>query len=251
VIAAGLIGVVVPGQGATAAAASAPAGSGSRSNAVRHAVAVVTVAAIIWAACYGFVSVTHAAGGRGGAVARLFTSTTLLSLGGAYAVVPWALDESVNRGWLDADERFTALAMGEATPGPLILVVTFIGFMAGWKAAPAAALQAGFEGAAVATLFAFLPSFAMILGLAPFVRSIHPASWLGRAMTAVGAAVVAAIVLLAVKLAAAALLPEGSIDPVAVVVALGSAAALLAGRASTPVVVAAAAAMGVLASLVH
>jgi chromate transporter len=251
VIAAGLIGVVVPGQGATAAAASAPAGSGSRSNAVRHAVAVATVATIIWAACYGFVSVTHAAGGRGGAVARLFTSTTLLSLGGAYAVVPWALDESVNRGWLDADERFTALAMGEATPGPLILVVTFIGFMAGWKAAPVAALQAGFEGATVATLFAFLPSFAMILGLAPFVRSIHPASWLGRAMTAVGAAVVAAIVLLAVKLAAAALLPEGSIDPVAVVVALGSAAALLAGRASTPVVVAAAAAMGVLASLVH
>jgi chromate transporter len=251
VIAAGLIGIVGPGQGATAAAASAPAGSGSRSNAVRHAVAVATVATIIWAACYGFVSVTHAAGGRGGAVARLFTSTTLLSLGGAYAVVPWALDESVNRGWLDADERFTALAMGEATPGPLILVVTFIGFMAGWKAAPVAALQAGFEGATVATLFAFLPSFAMILGLAPFVRSIHPASWLGRAMTAVGAAVVAAIVLLAVKLAAAALLPEGSIDPVAVVVALGSAAALLAGRASTPVVVAAAAAMGVLASLVH
>lgn len=251
VIAAGLIGVVVPGQGATAAAASAPAGSGSRSNAVRHAVAVATVAAIIWAACYGFVSVTHAAGGRGGAVARLFTSTTLLSLGGAYAVVPWALDESVNRGWLDADERFTALAMGEATPGPLILVVTFIGFMAGWKAAPVAALQAGFEGAAVATLFAFLPSFAMILGLAPFVRSIHPASWLGRAMTAVGAAVVAAIVLLAVTLAAAALVPEGIIDPVAVVVALGSAAALLAGRASTPVVVAAAAAIGVLASLVH
>jgi chromate transporter len=166
-------------------------------------------------------------------------------------VVPWALDESVNRGWLDADERFTALAMGEATPGPLILVVTFIGFMAGWKAAPVAALQTGFEGAAVATLFAFLPSFAMILGLAPFVRSIHPASWLGQAMTAVGAAVVAAIVLLAVKLGAAALLPEGSIDPVAVVVALGSAAAILAGRASTPVVVAAAAAMGVLASLVH
>ena len=251
VIAAGLIGVMGPAQGATAAAASAPAGTGSRSNAVRHAVAVATVAAIIWAACYGFVSVTHAAGGRGGAVARLFTSMTLLSLGGAYAVVPWALDESVNRGWLDADERFTALAMGEATPGPLILVVTFIGFMAGWKAAPVAALQAGFEGAAVATLFAFLPSFAMILGLAPFVRSIHPASWLGRAMTAGGAAVVAAIVLLAVKLAAAALVPEGSIDPVAVVVALGSAATLLAGRASTPVVVAAAAAMGVLASLVH
>jgi len=250
VIAAGLIGIVIPGQGATAAATAAPTGRGSQSNAVRHAVAVAAVAATIWAACYGLVSVTHAAGGGGGAVARLFTSTTLLSLGGAYAVVPWALDESVARGWLDAEERFTALAMGEATPGPLILVVTFIGFMAGWKAAPAAALQAGLEGAAVATLFAFLPSFAMIFGLAPLVRSIHPASWLGRAMTAVGAAVVAAIVLLAVKLSAAALMPDGNIDLVAVLVAIGSAAALLSGRASTPVVVAAAAAIGVLASLV-
>jgi hypothetical protein len=90
----------------------------------------------------------------------------------------------------------------------------------------------------------------MIFGLAPFVRSIHPASWLGRAMTAVGAAVVAAIVLLAVKLATAALVSDGSIDPVAVVVALGSAAALLSGRASTPIVVAAAAAIGALGSLV-
>jgi chromate transporter len=250
VIAAGLIGVVGPGQGATAAAASAPAGSGSRSNAVRHAVAVATVAAIIWAACYGFVSMTHAAGGRGGAVARLFTSTTLLSLGGAYAVVPWALDESVNRGWLDADERFTALAMGEATPGPLILVVTFIGFMAGWKAAPVAALQAGFEGAAVATLFAFLPSFAMILGLAPFVRSIHPGSWVGRAMTAVGAAVVAAILLLSINLAVAAFCPGGRLDLMAVVVACAAAALLVTGRVSTPLVVLAAAALGGITSLV-
>lgn len=256
VVAAGLVGIVLPGRGATAAAEAhvpvvrGPA-SGSRSKSVRHALTVAAVSTVVWAACYGFVSLTHAAGGRGDAVARLFTSTTLLSLGGAYAVVPWALDESVARGWLDAEERFTALAMGEATPGPLILVVTFIGFMAGWKAAPAAALQAGLEGAAVATLFAFLPSFALIFGLAPVVRSIHPASWLGRAMTAVGAAVVAAIVLLAVRLAAAAFVPDGRIDVVAALVAIVSAAALLAGRASTPVVVSAAAAIGVLASLVR
>ncbi|MEI6240641.1 MAG: chromate efflux transporter [Planctomycetia bacterium] len=253
VVAAGIIGIVLPGKVAAAPASSdaSTRPSGGRSSAFRHVVAVATTATVVWAVCYGLVSATSVAGGRGAAVARLFTTTTLLSLGGAYAVVPWALDESVARGWLDADERFTALAMGEATPGPLILVVTFIGFMAGWKAAPAAALSAGFEGAAVATLFAFLPSFAMIFGLAPFVQSIHPRSWLGRAMTAVGAAVVAAIVLLAMKLAVAAFLPGGSVDLLAVVVAVGSAAALLAGRASTPVVVAAAAAIGVLASLVR
>ena len=215
----------------------------------RHLVLVVGVAAVIWAACLWGVTVTHAAGGRGAAIARLFTTTTLLSLGGAYAVVPWALDESVARGWLDADERFTALAMGEATPGPLILVVTFIGFMAGWKAVPDAALHAALAGGAIATLFAFLPSFALIFGLAPFVRSIHPGSWLGRGMAGVGAAVVAAILMLTVRLAADAFLPQGHVDPLAIVVAVASAAALVSGRASTPVVVLAAAAIGAVASL--
>jgi chromate transporter len=256
VVVAGIIGILLPGPGKQASAASAAADPGaarpeSRGSAWRHVACAAAVAIVAWSACYSAVTVTHAAGDRGGPVARLFTTTTLLSLGGAYAVVPWALDESVARGWLAADERFTALAMGEATPGPLILVVTFIGFMAGWKAAPAAALQAGLEGAAVATVFAFLPSFALIFSLAPFVRSIHPGSWLGRAMTAVGAAVVAAIVLLAMNLAEAAFLPGGGIDLVAVVVAAGSAAALLTGRASTPVVVVVAAVIGMLASAVR
>jgi chromate transporter len=216
---------------------------------VWHLAVVAGVAAVMWAACLWGVTVTHAAGGRGAAIARLFTTTTLLSLGGAYAVVPWALDESVARGWLDADERFTALAMGEATPGPLILVVTFIGFMAGWKAAPDAALQTGLAGGAIATLFAFLPSFALIFGLAPFVRSIHPSSWLGRAMTGVGAAVVAAILMLTLRLARDAFLPAGEPDLLAIAVAVASGVALVSGRASTPVVVLAAAAIGAVASL--
>lgn len=235
-------------QESSASAHREPAGM---QPAMRHILAVTAVAAVIWGACYGLVAVTHVAGDRGAAIARLFTTTTLLSLGGAYAVVPWALDESVSRGWLAADERFTALAMGEATPGPLILVVTFIGFMAGWNGMPAAPAQSGFEGAAVATLFAFLPSFALIFSLAPFVRSIHPGSWLGRAMTAVGAAVVAAILLLAVKLAAAAFYPAGRLDLLALLVSAAAAALLVTGRVSTPLVVLAAAAIGGLTSLLR
>ncbi|MFM7206467.1 MAG: chromate transporter, partial [Planctomycetaceae bacterium] len=181
------------------------------------------------------------------AVATLFTETTLLSLGGAYAVVPWALDEAVARGWLEAGERFTALAMGEATPGPLILVVTFIGFLAGWNAAPeSAAAAAGLEGATIATVFAFLPSFAMILALAPAVRSIHAGSRLGRALTAVGAAVVAAIALLAVRLAYDAFLDTGRLDVVSVAIAALAAIALTVAKIPTPLVVLAAAAVGIL-----
>jgi chromate transporter len=213
---------------------------------IHHAIITAVVWTAIWGAAYLVVSLLHLAGGRGADIAALFTETTLLSLGGAYAVVPWALDESVARGWLAPAERFDALAMGEATPGPLILVVTFIGFLAGWKTDAAGAAAAGLEGAAIATLFAFIPSFAMIFALAPLVRSIRPTSGLGRAMTAIGAAVVAAIVLLGLKLAVASFLPEGQPAVLPIAVAMISAVALLRSWASTPVVVAVAAAVGAL-----
>jgi chromate transporter len=260
VLAAGVLGVLLPVDLAPPAKQPAEkkpvspaveppaAGSESATSWRRAAAAVAACAATwtaIWAAAFLAVRGLHLAGGRGADIAALFTETTLLSLGGAYAVVPWALDESVARGWLEPAERFDALAMGEATPGPLILVVTFIGFLAGWKTDPAGAAAAGLEGAAIATLFAFIPSFAMIFALAPLVRSIRPTSGLGRAMAAIGAAVVAAIVLLGLKLAAASFLTAGRPDLLAVAVAVASGVALLRGWASTPVVVATAAAVGV------
>jgi len=254
VVAAAICGGLLPSPpakpAADPAAGSPPPADTATGRPLGHIALVVGLSVVVWAAALWAVVATHAAGGRGAAIARLFTTTTLLSIGGAYAVVPWALDESVARGWLEADERFTALAMGEATPGPLILVVTFIGFMAGWKALPDAALQAGLSGASIATLFAFLPSFAMIFGLAPFVRSIQAGSWVGRAMTGVGAAVVAAILLLAARLAGDAFLAAGTLDPLAIAVAAAAAAALVAGRASTPIVVLAAAVIGVVTSLI-
>lgn len=237
-----VIGWLAPSGRAEAAAAEA---APPRGGILRHGLIVVASAVAIWAACYGVVWRTAAAGGRATAIATLFTETTLLSLGGAYAVVPWALDESVARGWLDGGERFAALAMGEATPGPLILVVTFIGFLAGWKADPAAAATAGLEGAATATAFAFIPSFAMILALAPAVRSIRAGSRLARALTAVGAAVVATIVILAARLARDAFVADGSIDVVTVAISALAAVALAGAKISTPLVVLAAAAIGV------
>jgi chromate transporter len=257
VLVAGIAGLLVPVDLAPAAAKPAastgsaapgppPAPTEAASSWRRAAIGVAASAAVwtaIWAVAFLAVRGLGLAGGRGGDIAALFTETTLLSLGGAYAVVPWALDESLARGWLAPAERFDALAMGEATPGPLILVVTFIGFLAGWKAAPTAAAAAGVQGAAIATLFAFIPSFAMIFALAPLVRSIRPGSRLSRAMAAIGAAVVAAIVLLGVKLAASSFVTAGRPDPWAVAVAVASSVALLRGWASTPVVVATAAAL--------
>jgi chromate transporter len=234
-----------PSAAPQGAEALAPSGADvSRAAAIRWPLAIAAAAICVWITCYGIVWRLDLACGAGAAIARLFTETTLLSLGGAYAVVPWALDESVARGWLEPAERFDALAMGEATPGPLILVVTFIGFLAGWKADPSAAAMAGLEGAAIATLFAFIPSFGMVLSLAPLVRTIRAGSRLGRAMTAIGAAVVAAIVLLGLRLAAGAFFPQGSPEIVPILVAAASGTVLALGRASTPVVVLASAVLG-------
>ena len=229
---------------------AASAGADVRMAGMRHVLGVAATAAVLWGMCYGAVRLLHLAGERGADIATLFTETTLLSVGGAYAVVPWALEESVARGWIEPAEQFDALAMGEATPGPLILVVTFIGFLAGWRTQPLGSVTAGWEGAMIATLFAFIPSFAMVLGLAPFVRSIRAGSRLGRAMTAIGAAVVAAIALLAAKLAVGAFLIDGRLGILPVAVAIISAVGLFQGRISTPLVVLAAAAIGMLAQLV-
>jgi chromate transporter len=239
--------LMLPRRAPTAARAAAPTGDQTRRPLLRHAVLVAGVAAVLWALGYAAVARLGLAGGRGPAIATLFTETTLLSLGGAYAVVPWALDEAVSRGWLLPEERLDALAMGEATPGPLILVVTFIAFLAGWRAGAVPA-AAGFEGAAVATGFAFLPSFAMILAVAPAVRCIKPGSLLARAMEGVGAAVVAAIVILAASLARTAFLPDAELAPFPIVVAVASGLALAFRWLPTPLVILAAAAVGAAAA---
>lgn len=245
-VVAALVGVIAPAGTLQPTPAAEPGvAPAALQPAFPHACRVVAVTLAVWAACYGVVSVTHAAGGRGPAIARLFTETTAASFGGAYAIVPWALDESVHRGWIEPSQRFTAVAMGEATPGPLILVVTFLGFMAGWNAGPAEA-AAALEGAVTATVFAFIPSFALVLAVAPVVRSLRPESGAGKALAAVGSAVVAAIVIFGAKLAAATLVTDGRPDVMALVVTAASVAALAWARIPTPLVVLAAAAIAVL-----
>lgn len=261
---AGLVGVVAPmplalpsGRSSahpmgTVAAGPAPNGDAppsARTGSLRHSIAVLAVALALWLASYAAVGALPLAPHRGREIAGLFTETTLLSFGGAYAVVPWALDASVARGWIEPAARFDALAMGEATPGPLILVVTFLGFFAGFSAPTHSATLAGLCGAGIATWFAFLPSFAMVLAVAPLVGAITTSSRLGNALAAVGGVIVAGIVLLGLRLAVMAFVPDGRLDPVALLVAIAAAAALVPGRLPAPLVVALAAGVGIVRML--
>jgi chromate transporter len=134
-------------------------------------------------------------------MAWFFTKAALLTFGGAYAVLPYIYQGGVEHfHWLTATQMIDGLALGETTPGPLIMIVAFVGFVGAWgQALPGAdLLLVGIAGAAVAAFFTFLPSFIFILAGGPLVESTRDNLKMTAPLTAISAAVVGVIVSLAV-----------------------------------------------------
>jgi len=127
-------------------------------------------------------------------MAWFFSKAALVTFGGAYAVLPYVQEASVDQfQWLTATQFVDGLALGETTPGPLIMIVTYIGFVGAWTHevfGPNALLTAGVLGALVATFFTFLPSFLFILVGAPLVESTRNNLRVAAPLLAVSAAVV-------------------------------------------------------------
>ena len=142
-----------------------------------------------------------------------FTKAALLTFGGAYAVLPYVYQGAVTYyGWLSPTQMIDGLALGETTPGPLIMVVAFVGFVGGYGKAllgPDATFWAGALAATVVTWFTFLPSFLFILIGGPLVESTHGDLKFTAPLTAITAAVVGVIVNLALFFAYHVLWPEG------------------------------------------
>ena len=132
---------------------------------------------------------------------EFFTKAALVTFGGAYAVLPYVYQGGVEHyQWLTGTQMIDGLALGETTPGPLIMVVSFVGFVGAWTKeifGPDALLLAGFAGASVATFFTFLPSFVFILAGAPLVESTHGDLKFTAPLTGITAAVVGVILNLA------------------------------------------------------
>ena len=130
-----------------------------------------------------------------------FTKAALVTFGGAYAVLPYVFQSAVEQHqWLSATQMMDGLALGETTPGPLIMIVAFVGFMGGWTKAVAGAdalFSGGLLGACVATFFTFLPSFVFILAGGPLVEATRGNIRFSAPLTAISAAVVGVIVSLA------------------------------------------------------
>jgi chromate transporter len=142
-----------------------------------------------------------------------FTKAALVTFGGAYAVLPYVYQGAVEQyQWLTGVQMIDGLALGETTPGPLIMVVAFVGFVGGWVKqvlGPDALFLGGALAAAVATFFTFLPSFVFILAGGPLVEATHGRLGFTAPLSAITAAVVGVIVNLALFFAYHVLWPQG------------------------------------------
>jgi chromate transporter len=142
-----------------------------------------------------------------------FTKAALVTFGGAYAVLPYVYQGGVDHyQWLTATQMIDGLALGETTPGPLIMVVAFVGFVGGWTKelfGPDALLIAGAAGASIATLYTFLPSFLFILLGGPLVEATRGDIKFTAPLTGITAAVVGVILNLATFFAYHVLWPQG------------------------------------------
>ena len=162
-----------------------------------------------------------------------FTKAALLTFGGAYAVLPYVYQGAVEtHQWLSGPQMIDGLALGETTPGPLIMVVAFVGFVGGYVQelfGPDARLLAGAVAAALVTWFTFLPSFLFILAGGPLVESTHNELRFTAPLTAITAAVVGVVLNLALFFGYHVLWPQGfagAFEWPSALIALGAAFAL-------------------------
>jgi chromate transporter len=208
---------------------------------------------LLWAAAILFLARAFGWDGTLTQMGWFFTKAALLTFGGAYAVLPYVYQGAVeNYGWLTAPQMIDGLALGETTPGPLIMVVAFVGFVGGWTKeffGPGSLALAGIAGAGVATFFTFLPSFVFIFMGAPFIETTHGNIKFTAPLTAITAAVVGVILNLALFFAWHVLWPNGwagRLEWPAAVIGLGALAALFRYKVGVIPVIGACAAVGLL-----
>jgi chromate transporter len=180
-----------------------------------------------------------------------FSKAALMTFGGAYAVLPYVYQGGVEHfQWLSAAQMVDGLALGETTPGPLIMVVAFVGFVGAWshEAIAGQPALAGVLGAVVAAWFTFVPSFIFILAGGPLVESTRGNIRMTAPLTAISAAVVGVIASLALFFGLHVFHPEGRWEWPAVCIAVAAAVALMRFKQGTIRVLIACAIAGVVLS---
>ena len=194
---------------------------------------VAVIGALLWAIPLGLLAVFYGWQHTLTQMGWFFTKAALLTFGGAYAVLPYVYQGAVEHfGWLNPVQMIDGLALGETTPGPLIMVVAFVGFVGGYLKAvfgPDSLFLAGAVAATLVTWFTFLPSFVFILAGGPLVETTHNDLKFTAPLTAITAAVVGVILNLALFFGYHVLWPQGfagHFDVASALIALAAALAL-------------------------
>jgi chromate transporter len=203
----------------------------------RRLVRVVAAGLLLWALPMAGLAWVFGTTGTPTQMGSFFTQAALLTFGGAYAVLPFVYQGAVvQHGWVTPAQMMDGLALGESTPGPLIMVVAFVAFLGGWQSVemaehfaafgPAAPYAAGALAALLVTWFTFLPSFVFILAGGPLVESTRGRLGFTAPLTAITAAVCGVILNLALFFAVHVLWPAGAAGGFDMAAALIGAAAL-------------------------
>lgn len=213
---------------------------------------VVLVGLMLWVVPMGLLTLTLGWSNTFTQMSWFFTKAALLTFGGAYAVLPYVYQGAVGHyGWLTPTQMIDGLALGETTPGPLIMVVAFVGFVGAYVQAafgPENAFVAGALAAALVTWFTFLPSFVFILAGGPLVESTHGDLKFTAPLLAITAAVVGVVVNLAIFFAYHVWLPQGlngQPDWLSVLISAGAVVALFYFKRTVLEVLGASAVIGV------
>jgi chromate transporter len=146
-------------------------------------------------------------------IGLFFTKAAFVTFGGAYAVLSYIADVAVTKGWLTMQQMLIGLGLAESTPGPLIMVTQYVGFLGAWNLPGGLnPLTAGILGALITTYVTFLPCFFFILAGAPFIEAMAGNQKIQAALTGVTAAVVGVVLNLAVWFGYKMILPQGGVD---------------------------------------
>ncbi|CAM8663225.1 2A51, chromate transporter, chromate ion transporter (CHR) family [Comamonadaceae bacterium] len=217
---------------------------------------VVASGAALWALPMGWLTLQFGWDHTLTQMGWFFTKAALLTFGGAYAVLPYVFQGAVGHyGWLTPTQMMDGLALGETTPGPLIMVVAFVGFVGGYVKAvfgPDQLFLAGAVAATLVTWFTFLPSFIFILAGGPLVETTHNKLSFTAPLTAITAAVVGVILNLALFFGYHLLWPQGfagRFDAVSAAIAIAAGVALFHYKRSVMQVIAACALLGLALSV--
>jgi len=219
----------------------------------RRLLRVVVVGCLLWLIPMGLLIATQGWEHTLTQMGWFFTKAALLTFGGAYAVLPYVYQGAVESyHWLTPLQMIDGLALGETTPGPLIMVVAFVGFVGAYAKAvfgPESLFLAGAVAASLVTWFTFLPSFIFILTGGPLIETTHNDLKFTAPLTAITAAVVGVILNLAMFFGYHVLWPKGfagSFDWISALIALAAAIALFRFKQNVIHVIAACALAGLL-----